>query len=275
MLQSLRVSGVPLSDLVHVQSTLGPTEIRREGQARLMPVYADVRSGGLEEAIAEIESVLRSEPPLAGLRVEVGGENEEMQRSFRELAFAFGLALLLVFMILAAEFENFLHPFVILLSVPMGLVGAVLALWVTGSGFNTMSLIGIVVLAGIVDNDAVVKVDFINQMRRDGLPLRQAILAAGHARLRPILMTTLTTLLGLLPMAVAAGRGAELRAPLAIAVFGGLFSATALTLIVLPVLYEALEDGKGRALAWVRGEGSEAAGEAEGRAEPLVPAQGD
>jgi HAE1 family hydrophobic/amphiphilic exporter-1 len=275
MLQSLRVSGVPLGDLVHVQSTLGPTEIRREGQARLMPVYADVRSGGLEEAIAEIEAVLRSEPPPAGLRVEVGGENEEMERSFRELAFAFGLALLLVFMILAAEFENFLHPFVILLSVPMGLVGAVLALWVTGSGFNTMSLIGIVVLAGIVDNDAVVKVDFINQMRRDGLPLRQAILAAGHARLRPILMTTLTTLLGLLPMAVAAGRGAELRAPLAIAVFGGLFSATALTLIVLPVLYEALEDGKGLALAWVRGEGSEAADGADGRAKPLVPAPGD
>jgi HAE1 family hydrophobic/amphiphilic exporter-1 len=272
MLRTLRVSGVPLRDLVHVQSTLGPTEIRREGQARLIPVYADVASGGLEEAVEEIEGVLRSEPPPAGLRVEVGGESEEMQRSFRELAFAFSLALLIVFMILAAEFENFLHPFVILLSVPMGLIGAVLALWVSGSGFNTMSLIGIVVLAGIVDNDAVVKVDFINQMRRQGMPLREAILAAGHARLRPILMTTLTTLLGLLPMAIAAGRGAELRAPLAVAVFGGLFTSTALTLIVLPVLYEAVEEGRGRVRAWLRGEREE---EEVMPAEALAPAQGD
>src|SRR5690606_27665059 len=112
MLESLRIDGIPLRDLVRVESTVGPTEIRREGQARVIPVYAAVASGGLEEAIADIEQVLAATPTPPATRVEVGGESEEMQRSFRELAFAFGLALLLVFMILAAEFENFLHPFV-------------------------------------------------------------------------------------------------------------------------------------------------------------------
>jgi HAE1 family hydrophobic/amphiphilic exporter-1 len=250
VLESLRVEDVPLRELVHIRSTVGPTEIRREGQSRLVPVYADVNAGGLENAIAAVRTVLARNPPPAGLRVEVGGENEAMRRSFRELAFAFSLAILLVFMILAAEFESFVYPFMILLTVPMGLVGAVIALWVTGTGINTMSLIGIVILAGIVDNDAVVKVDFINQMRRQGMSVREAILAAGHARLRPILMTTITTLLGVLPMAFAVGRGSELRAPLAVSIFGGLFSATTMTLIVLPVIYEMVEDARARVAVW-------------------------
>ncbi len=245
-LQTLEIQGIPIRELVTMETAFAPAEIRRTGQSRVVAVYADIANGGLEEALSETRAALRELPPVPGLRVEVGGENEEMQRSFRELAFAFSLALLLVYMILAAEFESLLHPFIILLSVPMGLVGAFLALWITGAGLNTMSLIGIIILAGIVDNDAVVKVDFINQMRRRGMPMREAILAAGHARMRPILMTTVTTMLGLLPMAVAVGRGAGLRAPLAVAIFGGLFSATALTLIVIPVVYDLMEEGRER-----------------------------
>ncbi|MEJ2187208.1 MAG: efflux RND transporter permease subunit [Gemmatimonadota bacterium] len=149
--------------------------------------------------------------------------------------------MLLVYMILAAQFESLIHPFTIMLSVPLALVGAVAALWLTGSGLNTMSLIGVVILVGIVVNDAIVKVDFINQARARGLPLREAILEAGRARLRPILMTTITTVLGLLPMALGLGRGADLRAPLAIAVIGGLTTATLLTLIVVPVAYDLVE----------------------------------
>ncbi len=252
VLESLRVDGVPLKELVRIRSTVGPTEIRREGQSRLVPVYADVSGRGLEDAISDVQAVLASNPPPAGLKVEVGGENEAMRRSFQQLGFAFSLAVLLVFMILAAEFESFVYPFLVLLTVPMGLVGAVLAMWATGTGINTMSLIGIVIMAGIVDNDAVVKIDFINQMRREGMSVREAILAAGHARLRPILMTTVTTLLGVLPMALAVGRGSELRAPLAVAIFGGLFSSTALTLIVLPVIYEVVEDARERVRVWRR-----------------------
>jgi len=240
-LEGLRVRGVPIKELVRIREAVGPAEIHREDQARVVPVYADVVSGGLDAAIASIQDALRTLEPNRRVRWNVGGENEEMRRSFRDLAFAFGLALVLVYMILAAQFESFVHPFTILTAVPLALVGVVAALMLTGEGLNTMSLIGVVILVGIVVNDAIVKVDFINQARARGLALREAILEAGRVRLRPIVMTTVTTVLGLLPMALGIGRGSDLRAPLAIAVIGGLTVATALTLIVVPVVYQSVE----------------------------------
>ncbi len=243
-LASLRVNGVPLRELVRTVEAAAPTEIRRVDQNRQVSVLADVVSGGVAAATADVENALAALPPPRGLRAVVGGENEELRQGFRALGFAFLLAMLLVYMILAAQFESLLHPFVVLLTVPLGVMGALLALGLTGSGLNTLSLIGIVVLVGIGVNDAVVKVDFINQMRRQGMAVREAVLAAGHARLRPIVMTTLTTLLGVLPMALGLGRGGELQRPLAIAVFGGLTATTALTLIVIPVAYEAVENSR-------------------------------
>jgi HAE1 family hydrophobic/amphiphilic exporter-1 len=201
-----------------------------------------------------VEAALAGAPPPHPMRYEIGGENEEMRRSFRELTFAFLLALLLVYMILAAEFESIVQPFTILLSVPLGLIGAILALWLFGAGLNTVSLIGIVILVGIVDNNAVVMLDFINQRKDEGAPVREAILDAGRARLRPILMTTMTTMLAIMPMMLGIGAGAGLQAPLAIAVFGGLFSATALTLLVIPVVYEMIDDFQ----VWARGRASPA-----------------
>lgn len=241
-LELLRVDGVPLRELVEVRTASGPAEIRRVDQSRVVTVYADVARGGVDDAVGAVRAALVPAPAPHGLRVEIGGENEEMRKGFRDLALAFALALILVYMLLAAEFESLLHPFIILLAVPLAAVGAAVALWVTGAGINTMSLIGLVILVGIVDNDAVVKVDFINQMRREGMSRRDAIFAAGHARLRPIVMNTITAMLGLLPMALGVGPGAELQAPLAIAVFGGLLSATALTLVVIPVAYDVLEE---------------------------------
>ncbi len=241
-LETLRVGEVPLRELVRVRTATGPSEIRRVDQGRVVIVHADVADGGVDEAVAAAGAALREVPVPRGLRTEIGGENEEMRKGFRDLALAFLLALLLVYMLLAAEFESLLHPFIILLAVPLAAVGATLALWIAGAGINTMSLIGMVILVGIVDNDAVVKVDFINQMRREGMSRRDAIFAAGHARLRPIVMNTVTAMLGLLPMALALGPGGELQAPLAIAVFGGLLSATALTLVVIPVAYDVLEE---------------------------------
>jgi HAE1 family hydrophobic/amphiphilic exporter-1 len=249
-LREMRVGpgqGVPLRELITLQETVGATEIRRIDQTSIVAVQADVVSGDLAQATTDIDAALRDLPRPERLRWEIGGENEEMRRSFRGLIFAMILAIFLVYMILAAEFESFVHPFTVLLSVPLGTFGAVIALWITGAGLNVVSLIGMVVLVGIVDNDAVVKVDFINQMRRKGLDVREAIREAGHARLRPILINTITALLGLLPMALAIGPGAELQAPLAIAIFGGLITATALTLIVIPVVYDLLEEARGRA----------------------------
>jgi hydrophobic/amphiphilic exporter-1 (mainly G- bacteria), HAE1 family len=165
-----------------------------------------------------------------------------MRKSFKALAFALVLAVALVYMILAAEFESFVHPFTILLAVPLSLIGAAWSLWLFGAGINTISLIGVIILVGIVDNDAVVKIDFINQMRREGMSVRDAIHAAGHARLRPIVMNTLTAMLAVLPMMLGIGPGAALQAPLAIVLFGGLLTATALTLIVIPVAYEVVDE---------------------------------
>lgn len=248
-LERLRVQGVPLVELTRIEEAMGPSEIRREEQGRVVTVYADVLTGGLDRAVGRIEAALAEMPPPGALRVEVGGENEEMRRSFRDLSFAFALALLLVYMILAAQFESFVHPGTILIAVPLALVGALLGLFVTAQGLNTMSLIGIVILVGIVVNDSIVKVDFILQARARGASVRDAVLEAGRVRLRPILMTTVTTVLGLLPMALGIGRGADLRAPLAISVIGGLIVATALTLIVVPVVFSLVEDARQRMAA--------------------------
>ena len=240
-LARIRIRGTPLRELIEIREVMAASEIQREDQGRVVPVYADVTSGGLDGAIRAIGSVLGDLPPTRRLRMDVGGENEEMRRSFRDLAFAFALALMLVYMILAAQFESFVHPFTVIMAVPLAVVGAVWALMITGEGINTMSLIGIVILVGIVVNDSIVKVDFINQARAGGMALREAILEAGRVRLRPIVMTTVTTVLGLMPMALGMGRGADLRAPMAISVIGGLIVATLLTLIVVPVVYSLVE----------------------------------
>jgi HAE1 family hydrophobic/amphiphilic exporter-1 len=240
-LQTLQIDGIPLRELVTLHEESGPGEVRRRDQARVMEIFADVTHGGLDPAIEAARAALRDVPAPRGVRYELGGANEERARSFADLAFAFGLALLLVYMILAAQFESLVHPFTILLAVPLATVGATVTLFVTRGGLNTMSLIGAVILVGIVVNDAIVKVEFINQLRAAGMPLRDAILEAGRKRLRPILMTTVTTVLGLMPMALGVGRGADLRQPLALVVIGGLISATALTLIVIPVGYSLLE----------------------------------
>jgi hydrophobic/amphiphilic exporter-1 (mainly G- bacteria), HAE1 family len=272
-LERLQVAGVPLRELIQVEESLGPAEIRREDQGRVVTVLADVSEGGLERAVQVAQAAVSQVPLAGGLQVEVGGENEEMRRSFRDLAFAFGLALILVYMILAAQFESFLHPFTILAAVPLALVGVILALLLTGQGLNTMSLIGMVILVGIVVNDSIVKVDFIVRARGAGRGLREAVVEAGLIRLRPIVMTTVTTVLGLTPMALGIGRGADLRAPLAIAVIGGLLMATLLTLIVIPVLFSVVEELRGtvpaRSAAYQRSESPEVTGVGGGEPAPV------
>ncbi|MDX1622993.1 MAG: efflux RND transporter permease subunit [Gemmatimonadota bacterium] len=234
------VDGVPIRLLVDADATTAPAAVRRQGQQRLVLVTADVAQGGLGAAVGAIEEALEEVSVPPGVTFAVGGGGDELGRSFRSLAFAFLLALLLVYLILAAQFESLLLPIVVLLAVPLALVGAFLALALTGHGLDTMSLIGIVVLAGIAVNDAIIKVDFVQQARDRGGAPRAAILEAGRHRFRPIVMTSTTTALGLLPLAVGLGSGTELRAPLAVAVIGGLVTSTILTLIVLPVLYAAV-----------------------------------
>ena len=232
---------IPLSTIADVVIDVGPGEIRRIGQERVALVSANLNYGDLGAAATEINGIIEAAAVPPGLSVALGGQSEEMDRSFRSLLLALALAVFLVYLIMASQFESLLHPFVIFFSIPLALVGAVFALWATGSTISVVVFIGLILLAGIVVNNAIVLVDLINQLRAQGTPKIEAIKEAGRLRLRPILMTTLTTTLGLLPMAMGFGEGAEIRAPMAITVIGGLLVSTLLTLLVIPVMYTILD----------------------------------
>jgi HAE1 family hydrophobic/amphiphilic exporter-1 len=204
-------------------------------------VSANLAYGDLGAAAETIDAVIARTAVPAGLSVRLSGQSEEMNRSFRSLLFALGLAVFLVYLILASQFESLIHPLVIFFTIPLAIIGAVVALWATGSSISVVVFIGMILLAGIVVNNAIVLVDLINQLRIQGVPRFEAIVTAGRQRLRPILMTTLTTILGLLPLALGFGEGAEIRAPMAITVIGGLTVSTLLTLVVIPVLYSLVD----------------------------------
>jgi HAE1 family hydrophobic/amphiphilic exporter-1 len=175
-----------------------------------------------------------------GVGFVTGGEQEEINNSFRDLGWALMLSALLVYMILAAQFESFLDPLIISAVLPVGVAGAVVTLSLTGQTMNIISLIGLIALLGIAVNDAIVKVATIRRLRTEGMSGREAVLAAGELRFRPILMTTVTTVLAMVPMALGLGTGEQMQRPLAITIIGGLSIATLLTLFLTPVVYEAL-----------------------------------
>ena len=235
---------VPLRDLVSYEVVRGPREIRREDQEREVLVTASLKGRKISQVAPAVDRAVAGLALPAGYRVVWSGEREEMSRSFRSLVLALALAALLTYMIMAAQFESLVHPFLVMFTLPMGAAGAVIALLVAGQTLNVISIIGLVVLIGIVVDNATVKIDYTNQLRRAGLPLRRAVEEASHVRLRPILMSTGSTLFGLVPMALALERGAELMQPLAVVVIGGLLVSTFLTLVLIPVLYEWAESRK-------------------------------
>jgi len=235
--------GVPiyLSSVADVKESQGPTEIRRIGQKRAAVVSGNLQGRDMGAVAAEVRTAIRALPLPGRVAAFLSGQEEEMTRSLRSLMMTMGLAIFLVYLVMASEFESFLHPFVIIFTLPLGAIGVVAALFLTGNSIDIVAMIGMVILAGIVVNNAIVLVDGINLRRQEGLAKHAAILDAGASRLRPILMTTATTVLGLLPMALGIGEGSELQGPLAITVIGGLSVATALTLLVIPVVYNLLD----------------------------------
>jgi HAE1 family hydrophobic/amphiphilic exporter-1 len=235
---------VTLQAVAEINVARGPAEIRRIAQERVAIITANLAYGDLGAAVAEADSIIAGTPMPQGITAMVSGQNEEMQDSFRSMRFALALAIFLVYLVMASQFESLVHPFVILFTIPLALVGAVLALFLTGTTVNVVAFIGVIMLAGIVVNNAIVLVDLINQLQAQGMEKISAIMEAGRARLRPILMTTLTTALGLLPMAIGFGEGSEVRTPMAITVIGGLLVSTLLTLIVIPVVYSLLDRKK-------------------------------
>lgn len=235
---------VTLSAVAEVRLANGPAEIRRANQERVAILSASAANGDLGDATVAARAILASVVLPAGVSYNVSGQSEEMQQSFNSLLFAFALAVFLVYLVMASQFESLLHPLVILFTVPMGLIGAVWALFLTGTTVNAVAFIGLILLAGIVVNNAIVLVDAINKARERGLAKTEAIIAAGRTRLRPILITSISTILGLVPMAWGIGEGAEIRRPMAITVIGGMLVATFLTLVVIPVLYSLLDRKK-------------------------------
>ncbi|MBT8091675.1 MAG: efflux RND transporter permease subunit [Gammaproteobacteria bacterium] len=232
---------VTLDAVADVFVSEGPAEIHRIAQQRVAVITANVAFGDLGAAALEASGIVSQVPMPDGITAMVSGQSEEMEASFRSMQFALLLAVFLVYLVMASQFESLIHPLVILFTIPLALVGAVLALFITGTTINIVAFIGVIMLAGIVVNNAIVLVDLINQLRAQGTPRHDAILEACRARLRPILMTSLTTALGLLPMALGIGEGAEVRTPMAIAVIGGITVSTLLTLLVIPVVYSLMD----------------------------------
>jgi hydrophobic/amphiphilic exporter-1 (mainly G- bacteria), HAE1 family len=232
---------VTLSAVADVRLATGPAEIRRANQERVAILAASPASDDLGAANLAAREILGKTALPVGVTATLAGQSDEMQDSFRSMLLALALAAFLVYIVMAMQFESLLHPLVILFTVPMGLIGAIWALYLTGTTVNAVAFIGLILLTGIVVNNAIVLVDAINQARDRGLEKLDAIVAAGRTRLRPILITSISTILGLMPMALGLGEGAEIRRPMAITVIGGMTVATFLTLVVIPVLYAALD----------------------------------
>jgi HAE1 family hydrophobic/amphiphilic exporter-1 len=236
-------NGAPirLSAVADVVATEGPSQIHRVSQERVAIVSANLHFGDLGTAVNEVRKLIRDNPLAAGVTSHIGGQSEELDASVKSLVFALALAIFLVYLVMASQFESLLHPFVIMFSIPLALVGAVLALKITLTPLSVVVFIGLIMLAGIVVKNAIVLIDRVNQLREEGADKISALVQAAESRLRPISMTTLCTLLGFMPLAISIGDGNEVRAPMAIAVIGGLLVSTLLTLIVIPVVYNLLD----------------------------------
>lgn len=251
-LRTMRIEGsdgaiLTLGDIADLNIIEGPREILRENQRRVGRITGYLTEGRiLSESIADIRATIQTMAVPSGYRISIGGEERERAASFESLKFALLLSIVLVYMVMASLFESTLHPFTVMFSVPLAGIGVIFGFYILGEPLSVMAYIGIIMLGGIAVNDAIVLVDRINQLRQDGMALRDAILQGGQDRLRPIMMTSATTILALLPMAIGFGEGAKLRAPMAIAVIGGLVTSTLMTLLVIPTMYELIDRIRGK-----------------------------
>lgn len=241
-----RASKIPvtLASVADIRIEKGPSEIRRIDRNRATVVYANIKGTNLKTVVQEIEKKIADIPLPKDYEIRVSGQSREMRIAVPSMIFAGILAIFLVYLVMAAQFESLLHPFVIMFTIPFGLIGVAYSLYITRQVISIVALIGVVMLSGIVVNNAIILIDCINRRREEGLGRREAIIESGKLRLRPILMTTLTTILGLIPMSLGIGKGAELRSPMGITVIGGLAVSTILTLVVIPTVYELFEKAK-------------------------------
>jgi HAE1 family hydrophobic/amphiphilic exporter-1 len=237
---------VALRNVVTADAGRGPLLIDRKDQQRLVTVKANVAGRDLGSVAADVQARLDRIPRPIGYDLTVAGTFEEQQKAFRELVVSLGLALVLVYMVLACQYESLRDPLVVMFSVPLAAVGVLVTLFFTHTTLNVQSYIGCIMLGGIVVNNAILLVDQAGRLIREGQPPRDALIEAGRRRLRPILMTTSTTILGLMPLALGIGEGADAQAPLARAVVGGLTASTLITLVLIPAVYSFFHPEKPR-----------------------------
>jgi HAE1 family hydrophobic/amphiphilic exporter-1 len=245
-------TNIPLSQIADVTVEKGPTSINRENQERVVTVSSQIVDRDLNSIVSDVELKLAEYSFPDGYSYSIGGENEEMIDAFQQLGLALVLAIILIYMVMAAQFESLIYPFIIMFTIPLAFSGGALGLFLTGRALGVTALIGVIILSGIVVNNGIVLIDYINTLRKQGLERREAIESAGPIRLRPILMTTLTTILGLIPITLGIGEGAELMAPMGSVVIGGLILSTLLTLVVVPVMYTILDDLSQKTKAKIR-----------------------
>jgi HAE1 family hydrophobic/amphiphilic exporter-1 len=236
---------VELSNIVKVQEAGGPSIINRVDRQRAITLFANLENKPLGEAKTELNTLSAKVLP-PGYSGAYKGEAEIMEESFVYLVFALVLGIIIAYMVLASQFESFIHPFTILLSMPLSFIGAFGGLFITGKTINIFSLIGVVLLMGLVKKNAILLVDYTNTLRARGMGRKEAIMTAGPVRLRPILMTTFAMIFGMMPIAIGIGEGAETRSPMAIATIGGLLTSLFLTLVVVPAAYDLLDDLQGK-----------------------------
>jgi len=240
---------IPLRAIANIEYSRAPKEILREDQERLATLAINISGRDLSSVTEEVEQKIKEIARPNDFRIEIGGLAEEQQKSFTYLGLAMIVAVLLTYMVMASQFESLMDPFIIIFTIPLSFIGVALALLITGTNLSVMALIGIIMLVGIVVNNGIVLVDYINQLRERGLSLNEAIIKGGSVRMRPVLMTALTTILAMIPLALGLGESGESWAPMARSVMGGLTVATVLTLIVVPVIYATVETKSAKILA--------------------------
>jgi HAE1 family hydrophobic/amphiphilic exporter-1 len=236
---------VPLNQVANIDNVTTPNTITRSNQVRESTVSGDIFGRDLNSVVTDIQGAIDENVVLPeGYDIVFGGTAEQMADTFADLSLVVLLAIALVYMILASQFESFLYPFIIMFTLPFTIVGVIWSLLITNQTLNVVSFIGIVMLVGIVVNNAIVLIDYVNRLKATGLESGEAIVSAAAARLRPIVMTTLTTILSMIPLALGIGDGGEMFAPLAVAIIGGLGVSTIITLVLIPVIYAIFDQIK-------------------------------
>ncbi|OGP53058.1 MAG: hypothetical protein A2Y65_07605 [Deltaproteobacteria bacterium RBG_13_52_11] len=236
---------IPLYNIADLRLGLGPTKIERKNQARVITVSGDIYGRDLGSVVADANEALRKLPRPPGFSYKFSGAQEEKVKAFQLLIMAAALGMILVFMVMASQFESLRDPFIIFLSIPFGFIGVIWALGLTGQTLSVISFIGVIMLIGIVVKNGIVLISYIGILRRRGFSIQEAITTGGRSRLRPVLSTTLTTILGMTPLALSTGEGSEAWVPMAVTVIGGLSLSTVVTLVLMPTLYSIFEDWKG------------------------------